>query len=68
MKVGQDGFEKVDLPVPMRAYQLAGAQIDVVSLRRGRIRGGMGKALRGGRPLAEIIHARPGEPFWPVFR
>jgi protease I len=34
-----DGFEKVELTVPMRAYQLAGAQVDVVSLRRGRIRG-----------------------------
>ncbi len=34
-----DGFEKVELVVPMRALQLAGAKVDVVSLRRGRIRG-----------------------------
>lgn len=34
-----DGFEKVELSIPMRAMQLAGAKVDVVSLRRGRIRG-----------------------------
>jgi protease I len=34
-----DGFEKVELVIPMRALQAAGAQVDVVSLRHGRIRG-----------------------------
>ena len=34
-----DGFEKVELTVPMRALQLAGAKVEVVSLRHGRIRG-----------------------------
>src|ERR1700712_5688180 len=34
-----DGFEKVELTIPMRALQLASAKVDVVSLRRGRIRG-----------------------------
>ena len=34
-----DGFEKVELVVPLRAMQLAGADVDVLSLRRGRIRG-----------------------------
>jgi protease I len=34
-----DGFEKVELVIPLRALQLAGAKVDVVSLRRGRIRG-----------------------------
>ncbi|WP_428373236.1 type 1 glutamine amidotransferase domain-containing protein [Mycolicibacterium sp.] len=34
-----DGFEKVELVVPLRALQLAGANVDIVSLRRGRIRG-----------------------------
>ncbi|MEU2347942.1 type 1 glutamine amidotransferase domain-containing protein [Modestobacter sp. NPDC049651] len=34
-----DGFEKVELVVPMRALRAAGATVDVVSLRRGRIRG-----------------------------
>ena len=34
-----DGFEKVELVVPLRALQLAGAKVDVVSLRHGRIRG-----------------------------
>ena len=32
-----DGFEKVELVVPLRAPQLAGAKVDVVSLRHGRI-------------------------------
>ncbi|MGY1814413.1 type 1 glutamine amidotransferase domain-containing protein [Blastococcus sp. SYSU D00820] len=34
-----DGFEKVELVVPLRALRGAGARVDVVSLRRGRIRG-----------------------------
>ena len=34
-----DGFEKVELTVPLRALRAAGAKVDLVSLRRGRIRG-----------------------------
>src|SRR3954471_8846358 len=34
-----DGFEKVELTVPMYALRLAGAKVDVISLRHGRIRG-----------------------------
>ena len=34
-----DGFEKVELTVPMYALRLAGAKVDVISLRPGRIRG-----------------------------
>jgi protease I len=34
-----DGFEKVELVIPMRALKRAGAKVDVVSLRHGRIRG-----------------------------
>ena len=34
-----DGFEEVELVVPLRALKAAGAEVDVVSLRRGRIRG-----------------------------
>src|SRR4051794_10609034 len=34
-----DGFEKVELIVPLRALRTTGARVDVVSLRRGRIRG-----------------------------
>lgn len=34
-----DGFERVELVVPLRALRAAGATVDVVSLRRGRIRG-----------------------------
>ena len=34
-----DGFEKVELTVPMKALKLAGAKVDVISLREGSIRG-----------------------------
>jgi protease I len=34
-----DGFEKVELVIPMKALQAAGAQVDVISLRHGNIRG-----------------------------
>ena len=34
-----DGFEKVELTIPMKALRAAGAVVDVVSLRRGKIRG-----------------------------
>jgi protease I len=34
-----DGFEKVELTVPVAALRLAGANVDITSLRRGRIRG-----------------------------
>jgi putative intracellular protease/amidase len=33
-----DGFEKVELVIPLRALKLAGAKVDVVSLHHGRIR------------------------------
>ncbi len=34
-----DGFEKVELVVPLMALRMAGAKVDIVSLRHGRIRG-----------------------------
>src|SRR5947208_14814114 len=34
-----DGFEKVELVVPMKALQAAGAKVDVISVRPGNIRG-----------------------------
>ena len=34
-----DGFEKLELTVPAAALRAAGANVDIVSLRRGRIRG-----------------------------
>ena len=34
-----DGFEKIELVIPLRALQLSGAKVDIVSLRSGRIRG-----------------------------
>ena len=34
-----DGFEKVELTIPVKALRAAGAQVEIISLRRGRIRG-----------------------------
>jgi protease I len=34
-----DGFEKVEVTVPVNALRLAGARVDIVSLRHGRLRG-----------------------------
>ncbi|MBV9865596.1 MAG: type 1 glutamine amidotransferase [Abitibacteriaceae bacterium] len=34
-----DGFEQVELTIPMYALRLAGAQVEIISLRHGRIRG-----------------------------
>jgi protease I len=34
-----DGFEKAELVVPVKALRAAGAKVDIVSLREGRIRG-----------------------------
>lgn len=34
-----DGFEKEELSVPLKALRLAGAEVDVISLRAGHIRG-----------------------------
>ena len=34
-----DGYEKVELTIPLRVLRRAGAKVDVVSLRHGRIRG-----------------------------
>ncbi|HEY0093143.1 MAG TPA: DJ-1/PfpI family protein, partial [Archangium sp.] len=34
-----DGFEQVELTIPMRALRKRGAQVDVISLHQGRIRG-----------------------------
>ncbi len=37
--VAADGFEKIELTVPVAALRLSGATVDLISLRRGRIRG-----------------------------
>jgi protease I len=34
-----DGFEKIELSVPVAALRVAGAEVDIISLHRGRIRG-----------------------------
>src|SRR3712207_6292448 len=57
-----DGFEKVELVSPLRALKRAGARVDVVSLRRGRIRG-MNLHLPAGRVGVDktISQADPGD-------
>ena len=37
--LASDGFEKVELSIPVKALRLAGAKTDVISLRHGKIRG-----------------------------
>jgi protease I len=37
--LASDGFEKVELSIPMKALRIAGAKVDLISLRPGRIRG-----------------------------
>jgi protease I len=34
-----DGFEKVELTIPVKALRAAGAKVDIISLREGKIRG-----------------------------
>jgi deglycase len=34
-----DGFEKIELTIPVKALKVLGAKVDIVSLRHGRIRG-----------------------------
>lgn len=34
-----DGFEKLELTLPMKALKIAGAKIDIISLHKGKIRG-----------------------------
>jgi protease I len=34
-----DGFEKIEVSVPLKALKRAGAEVDIISLRHGRIRG-----------------------------
>ena len=57
-----DGFEKVELVIPLRALKRAGAQVDVVSLRQGRIRG-VNLHLPAGRVGVDqtISQADPGD-------
>ncbi|MGZ3457540.1 MAG: type 1 glutamine amidotransferase domain-containing protein [Archangium sp.] len=57
-----DGFEQVELTLPVRALRRRGAQVDVLSLHKGRIRGmnlmWPGKKVR----VDETVHqARPTE-------
>lgn len=59
-----DGFEKVELPVPVAAMKAAGATVETISLRPGRIRGvnlhqPAGRVrvdLRGGKDIPAIEH------------
>jgi deglycase len=57
-----DGFEQIELVVPLRALKRAGAKVDVVSLRHGRIRG-VNLHLPAGRVGVDktISEADPGD-------
>ncbi|GEA87770.1 type 1 glutamine amidotransferase domain-containing protein [Cellulomonas cellasea] len=57
-----DGFEKAELVIPLRALERAGAEVHVVSLHRGRIRG-LNLHLPAGRVRVDktITHADPAE-------
>ncbi|WP_437779899.1 type 1 glutamine amidotransferase domain-containing protein [Sorangium sp. So ce1097] len=52
-----DGFEQIELTAPMKALRAAGAEVDVVSLRHGKIRGmnlhEPGSRVRVDRTVAE---------------
>jgi protease I len=57
-----DGFEQIELVIPLRALKRAGAKVDVVSLRHGRIRG-VNLHLPAGRVGVDktISEADPGD-------
>jgi protease I len=57
-----DGFEMVELVVPLVALRAEGAKADVISLRRGRIRGvNLHEPARRVRVTKTIAEADPGE-------
>jgi protease I len=54
-----DGFEKVELTIPVGALRVAGATVDIVSLRPGRIRGvNLHEPASRVRVTRTIAHAR----------
>src|SRR3954454_19279031 len=50
-----DGFEQVEVTSPVKALEKQGAEIEIISLRRGKIRGmnliWMGKSIRADRTI-----------------
>jgi protease I len=64
-----DGFEQIELTVPMKALRAEGAEVDVISLRHGKILGmnlhEPGKRVRVDRTLAEIDPKRYDALFVP---
>ena len=56
-----DGFEKVELTIPVAALKAAGAEVDIVSLRHGRIRGvNLHEPASRVRVTRTIAEASPG--------
>jgi putative intracellular protease/amidase len=58
-----DGFEQVEVTIPMRALRRAGADVRIVSLRPGRIRGigllgGAAAVTAGGGILTSVLRGR----------
>jgi protease I len=64
-----DGFEQIELTVPMKALRAEGAEVDVISLRHGKILGmnlhEPGRRVRVDRTLAEIDPAEYDALFVP---
>src|SRR5690349_14657052 len=57
-----DGFEKVELTIPVAALKAAGAEVDIVSLRHGRIRGvNLHEPASRVRVTRTIAEASPGD-------
>jgi protease I len=57
-----DGFEKVELVIPMKALRAAGAKVDVISLRNGNIRGvNLHEPASRVRVDKTIAEANPGD-------
>ncbi len=61
-----DGFEKVELTVPLRALRAAGAKVEVVALPPGRIRGLNlnlpATRVRVDRTVEQAVWPSPGSP------
>lgn len=57
-----DGFEKVELTIPEKALKLAGAHVEIVSLRPGRIRGvNLDEPAGRVRVTKTVEEANPGD-------
>src|SRR3954452_8295264 len=57
-----DGFEKLELTIPVEALRVAGAKVDIVSLRKGGIRGvNLHEPASRVRVTKTVAEARPDD-------